>query len=143
MCHTQQITVATAGAQVKLVLKIWRQVRAGELSASDADNLLEDYCICMVDPATGGVPTADGGITSEIALCPGGETRAVTADTLTEFFQLLARSWFGEVMEPVCLIFAYLQHSTLLTRMTLLQHSSGCFEAGCSVQRSSSSSVAA
>ena len=86
---------------MKLLLQLWRQVRSGELGSADANDLLEDYCVCMVDPATGGIPTADGGITSEIALCPGGDTRVVTADTLGEFFHLLAHSWFGEVIAPV------------------------------------------
>lgn len=89
-------TFYSVGAQIELLCKLRRQYQSGELSSQELDEILENYCIYMVDPATGGTPF-DGGILSEVPLCSDGDTILVTADTLDEYFDLLADSWFGEV----------------------------------------------
>jgi hypothetical protein len=82
-----------------MLLTMRTQLQTGELSAADADTMLADYGVCMVDPATGGVPV-DGGISPEMTLCESGDSRLVTAETLEEYFGLLAQSWFGAVSAP-------------------------------------------
>jgi hypothetical protein len=80
-----------------LLLKLWKQLRLGELTGDEIDQTLEDYCVCMVDPATGGTSNEAGQLLEETPLCTNGDAIPVTSGNLGDFFQLLAHSWFGEV----------------------------------------------